>query len=111
MTTACRCEPLRLALTVEGMRGPAFLRARSLISRPFAGCSRILDIIKQIKKQKAEIGRVVADVREVQLDINAAAERLRRAEAVADESIYKVLLPTLRSSQRLVPCLRRALTR
>jgi len=50
---------------------------------------RIMDIINSITKQKAEIKRVVADIREVQEVINRTSETLLRTEAVADESLFQ----------------------
>jgi chromosome segregation ATPase len=37
---------------------------------------RIIDIIKQIRKQKSEIARIIADVRVVQREINFASEKV-----------------------------------
>ena len=51
---------------------------------------RILDIISQIGKQKAEIKRIISDIRTVQKDINRVADTLQRTEAVADETIYQI---------------------
>ncbi|GMI14298.1 hypothetical protein TrLO_g4808 [Triparma laevis f. longispina] len=51
---------------------------------------RILDIISQIGKQKAEIKRIISDIRTVQKDINRVADTLQRTEAVADETIYQL---------------------
>lgn len=49
---------------------------------------RILDIIKQVRKQKSEISRVIEDVHTVQKDINTLSERLKRAEAIADDLVF-----------------------
>ena len=50
---------------------------------------RIMDITKQIQKQKTEIKKVVSDVHEVQKAINKAADALARREAVADEVVWQ----------------------
>lgn len=50
---------------------------------------RIMDIIKQVRKQKAEIARVIGDIRAVQKEINTVSDTLRRTEAIADERVYQ----------------------
>ena len=50
---------------------------------------RIMDIIKQVSKQKAEIAKIIRDIHDVQKDINAASSKLHRKEAEADERIYQ----------------------
>ena len=50
---------------------------------------RIMDIINSINKQKTEIKRVVADIREVQSVINRTSDTLLRTEAIADESLFQ----------------------
>ncbi len=50
---------------------------------------RIMDIIKQIKKQNVEIEKIIGDIRQVQKDINSVGERLKRTETVADERMFK----------------------
>ena len=49
---------------------------------------RIMDIINSIAKQKAEIDKIIQDVRQVQKDINSIGERLQRAEVLAGEKIF-----------------------
>ena len=49
---------------------------------------RILDIIKQVRKQRLEISRIIADIRTVQHETNRVAETLRRTEMVTDEHVY-----------------------
>eukprot|EP00753_Platysulcus_tardus_P008334 PLAT1590.2.p2 GENE.PLAT1590.2~~PLAT1590.2.p2 ORF type:complete len:249 (-),score=149.05 PLAT1590.2:136-882(-) len=51
---------------------------------------RIMDIIKQVRKQKAEIRKIIADVRDVQKSINAVGEKLHRTESITDERVYKL---------------------
>lgn len=46
---------------------------------------RIMEIVRQIRKQKAEIGRIVADVRLVQAEINVVADKLQRTVAVTSD--------------------------
>jgi hypothetical protein len=48
-----------------------------------------MDIIKQIKKQKVEIDKIIGDIRQVQKDINSVGERLKRTETIADERMFK----------------------
>ena len=50
---------------------------------------RILDIIKQIQKQKGEISLVVNDIKHIQREINKAGARLKRTEMVADELVFQ----------------------
>ncbi|KAF4518753.1 hypothetical protein B566_EDAN006157 [Ephemera danica] len=50
---------------------------------------RILEIIGNIRKQKEEIDKVLADTRQVQKEINQLTGRLDRSFAVADELIFK----------------------
>ena len=49
---------------------------------------RIMDIMRNIDKQKAEIGRVLADVKQIQRDINALTEASNRAYAMADDIVF-----------------------
>jgi len=49
---------------------------------------RILDIIKQVRKQRLEISRIIGDIRTVQHETNRVAETLRRTEMVTDEHVY-----------------------
>ncbi|CAK4674315.1 unnamed protein product [Aphanomyces euteiches] len=50
--------------------------------------SRIMDIIKQVHKQKAEIDKIVKDIRSVQKQINISSEKLKRSEAIAEERLF-----------------------
>ncbi len=50
---------------------------------------RILDIIKQVRKQRVEIARIIGDIRGVQKETNSVAETLRRTELVTDDHVYK----------------------
>lgn len=52
---------------------------------------RIMDIIKQIRKQDAEILRVVQDIKSVQHDINELRAKLERTATVASEQLYNAV--------------------
>ncbi|KAH8051147.1 hypothetical protein JL720_15209 [Aureococcus anophagefferens] len=50
---------------------------------------RIMDIIKQIAKQKGEITKIVDDIRSVQKENNKIGATLQRTEALADERVFQ----------------------
>lgn len=50
---------------------------------------RILEIINNVRKQRGEIDKVLADTREIQKEINMLTGRLERSFTVADELIFK----------------------
>ena len=50
---------------------------------------RILEIINNVRKQKDEIDKVLADTREIQKDINTLTGRLERSFTVVDELIFR----------------------
>lgn len=50
---------------------------------------RILEIINNVRKQRCEIDKVLADTREIQKEINTLTGRLERSFTVADELIFK----------------------
>jgi hypothetical protein len=50
---------------------------------------RILEIIKNVKKQEVEILKITADTRDVQREMNSAQEALSRAYALVDETIFR----------------------
>lgn len=50
---------------------------------------RIMEIIKNVKKQEVEIAKITADTRELQREINSAQEALSRAYALVDETIFR----------------------
>lgn len=50
---------------------------------------RIMDIMKNLEKQKEEIRKILADVRQVQKDINTVSETSKRSFAVADEVVFQ----------------------
>ena len=46
---------------------------------------RIMDIARNLRKQKVEIERILTDIRESQKEVNALSETLQRSFAAADE--------------------------
>ncbi|KAK2589337.1 hypothetical protein KPH14_007885 [Odynerus spinipes] len=50
---------------------------------------RILEIINNVRKQRDEINKVLADTREIQKEINALTGRLERSFTVVDELIFR----------------------
>lgn len=50
---------------------------------------RILEIINNVKKQRDEIDKVLADTREIQKQINTLTGRLERSFTVVDELIFR----------------------
>ena len=50
---------------------------------------RILEIINNVRKQKDEINKVLADTREIQKEINTLTGRLERSFTVVDELIFR----------------------
>jgi len=50
---------------------------------------RIMDIVKNLEKQKVDIRKVLEDVHRVQKDINTVGETSKRTFAIADEVIFK----------------------
>ncbi|UIZ28782.1 hypothetical protein KXD40_007318 [Peronospora effusa] len=50
--------------------------------------SRIMDITKQVHKQKQDIAKILEDIKELQKQLNASSEKLKRTEAVAEEKLY-----------------------
>lgn len=50
--------------------------------------ARIMEIIKQVHKQKAEIAKIIDDIKAIQKQLNVASERLKRSEAVAEDKLY-----------------------
>jgi chromosome segregation ATPase len=70
------------------VRGGAAPGVEPIVLRP-TYTKRIMDIIRQIRKQKSEIGRIVKDVRNVQQDISVVGDKLRRTITVANELMEK----------------------
>ncbi|CAH0479421.1 unnamed protein product [Peronospora belbahrii] len=50
--------------------------------------SRIMDITKQVYKQRQDIAKILEDIKGLQKQLNAASEKLKRTEAVAEEKLY-----------------------
>lgn len=50
--------------------------------------ARIMEIIKQVHKQKAEIAKIIDDIKSIQKQLNFASEKLKRSEAVAEDKLY-----------------------
>jgi hypothetical protein len=50
---------------------------------------RIMDIMKNLDKQKEEISKILGDVRRVQKDINTVTESNKRSFSIADEIIFQ----------------------
>ena len=51
---------------------------------------RILEIIKQVKKQQVDIDKILIEIHQVHKEINAITESLSRSFNATDELIYKV---------------------
>jgi len=49
---------------------------------------RILDILKNVKKQKAEINKILVDTRTLMKEIALVSQTLQRSFAVTDEKMY-----------------------
>ena len=68
---------------VEAYRAMKNTQNRAVYTR------RILDIVRNVKKQKVDIARILEDTRAMQKEINGIREHLARIYAVADEKIYQ----------------------
>lgn len=68
---------------VEAYRAMKNTQNRAIYTR------RILDIVRNVKKQKIDIARILEDTRSMQKEINGIREHLARIYAVADEKIYQ----------------------
>lgn len=68
---------------VEAYRAMKNTQNRAIYTR------RILDIVRNVKKQKIDIARILEDTRAMQKEINGIREHLARIYAVADEKIYQ----------------------
>lgn len=51
---------------------------------------RIMEIIKQVRKQNVDIKKIIEDIVDVQHSINRVSETLTRTEAIADEHLFRV---------------------
>lgn len=84
----------------------------AIITRPVY-TRRILDVVRQIRKQKAEIARIVNDVRTVQNDLTTVTEKVRKTASSATESMERSAVehakdPAYRQSLRLLLALQDA---
>uniref|UniRef100_K3W524 Coiled-coil domain-containing protein 22 homolog n=1 Tax=Globisporangium ultimum (strain ATCC 200006 / CBS 805.95 / DAOM BR144) TaxID=431595 RepID=K3W524_GLOUD len=50
--------------------------------------TRILEIIKQVHKQKSEIAKIIDDIKSIQKQLNFASEKLKRSEAVTEDKLF-----------------------
>ena len=50
---------------------------------------RIMEIVRNIEKQQAEINRILADTVEIQKEINGSIETLKRSYGSTDELVFK----------------------
>jgi len=50
---------------------------------------RILEIVNNIKKQKAELDRIIVDTKEISKTVNSLEGKLERSFALADEMVFK----------------------
>eukprot|EP00455_Lapot_gusevi_P036503 TRINITY_DN4062_c0_g2_i1.p1 TRINITY_DN4062_c0_g2~~TRINITY_DN4062_c0_g2_i1.p1 ORF type:complete len:673 (+),score=267.37 TRINITY_DN4062_c0_g2_i1:68-2020(+) len=55
---------------------------------------RIMDVVKNLDRQKADIKRILGDVRDVQKEINNTTETFTRSFALSDELIFKTAQKT-----------------
>ncbi|KAI9918374.1 hypothetical protein PsorP6_011744 [Peronosclerospora sorghi] len=73
--------------------------------------SRIMDIIKQVHKQKQDITKILNDITGIQRQLNTASEKLKRTEAVTDDKLYKAACKSKSTgstkSQSYIECYRK----
>jgi hypothetical protein len=50
---------------------------------------RIMDIVKNLERQKVDIKKILADIRDVQKEINNITEASKRSFALTDDLIFK----------------------
>lgn len=60
--------------------------SEAIVTRPVY-TRRILDVVRQIRKQKSEIGRIVGDVRKVNAELAAVSDKVKKNAASATEMI------------------------
>jgi uncharacterized coiled-coil DUF342 family protein len=61
---------------------------------------RILEMVKNVKKQIVEINKILIDTRNLQKEINSVTETLNRSFAVSEELIFQVRYCRLRFRKR-----------
>lgn len=52
--------------------------------------ARIIDIVKQVHKQKQDIAKILDDIKRLQRSLGSASQKLKRTEAATEASIYHV---------------------
>jgi len=67
---------------VEAYRAMKNTQNRTIYTR------RILDIVRNVKKQNVDIARILEDTRSMQKEINGITEHLKRIYGIADEKIF-----------------------
>lgn len=72
-------EEVALASELKSLKGAA----RSTYVR------RITELVRNSKKQDADITRIINETRTLQRDSNAAQDRLRRSYALVDEIVFR----------------------
>lgn len=60
--------------------------------------ARIMDIIKQVHKQKQDIAKIIDDITLVQKQLNVSAEKLKRSEAIAEDKLFSAATKKLQSN-------------
>lgn len=65
--------------------------------------ARIMDIIKQVHKQKQDITKIIDDIKDIQKQLNLDSEKLKRSEAVAEDKIYTAASQHAESGSRESP--------
>jgi hypothetical protein len=78
-----KVQQMMAAASNGGGEGEA---SEAIITRPVY-TRRILDVVRQIRKQKSEIGRIVGDVRKVNAELAAVSEKVKKNAASATEMI------------------------
>lgn len=114
-TRKARCRALvaemkRFRLEMKDMAGAIERKVDSLriLERTYAQLpqhvhrsmytARILEIIKQVHKQKREIANVIRDITALQKQLNGASETLKRSEAVVDDQLFSAASAAIASS-------------
>ena len=60
---------------------------------------RIMDVVRNLRKQKEGIATILADIRESQKDVNRLSETLQRSFSAADEVIFRDAVKSAASKQ------------
>ena len=60
---------------------------------------RIMDVVRNVRKQKAGIETILADIRESQKEVNTLSETLARSFSAADEVIFRDAVKSAASKQ------------